>query len=436
MASVVKRPNGHKWIQFTSHSRERKTIRLGKTPMKAAEQHRSIVEHLLSHLASGLAMDPEVARFIGGLEGDIRDRYQRCGLVGQQAPSQQILTLQSYLASYFDVLQAEVKQGTWVFYQHTRKRLEEYFGERCMKDIGPLDAKQFRSWLETSNKRDRPDQDGKIKPLSANTIRRRIGICKQVFGQALQDGLIERNPFQGIPSTVRSNRERQYYVPLDDFDRVLAQAPNARWKCLLVLARVGALRIPSEVVGLRWSDIAWERKRFTVLSPKTEHHEGHGSRVVPLVPAIEAELLKLHLEAPEGEDRIFPDVNAGSNLRTTLEKIIRRAGIAQWPKLWQNLRASGATDFARSLPSHVAVAICGHSQEVALEHYWTVSDADMEAAVSTAASTNPKQKPKQQAAVLTGIDSHPVSGYEKTLGNSSIPKGLDSSKWAVRDSNL
>lgn len=63
---------------------DRKTIRLGKSTMKAAEQHKSVVEHLLSHQVSGLAMDPEVARMVGSITEPIRDRYERSGLTGAQ----------------------------------------------------------------------------------------------------------------------------------------------------------------------------------------------------------------------------------------------------------------------------------------------------------------------------------------------------------------
>lgn len=52
-------------------------------------------------------------------------------------------------------------------------------------------------------------------------------------------------------------------------------------------------------------------------------------------------------------------------------------------RLWQDLRASGATHFARSLPCHVAAEICGHTEQIAKEHYWTVSDSDLNLAITT-----------------------------------------------------
>jgi hypothetical protein len=107
---------------------------------------------------------------------------------------------------------------------------------------------------------------------------------------------------------------------------------------------------------------------------------------------METELLKLHLEAEDGAEYVFPDLRADSNLRTTLEKIIRKAGVRQWPKLWHNLRASGATDFARTLPSHVAAEICGHTEEIAKEHYWQVGQSDLDLAIAKLGSPKLAQK--------------------------------------------
>ena len=45
-------------------------------------------------------------------------------------------------------------------------------------------------------------------------------------------------------------------------------------------------------------------------------------------------------------------------------------------KLWQNLRATRATELARVFPGHVASAFLGHSERVAQKHYWQVTDED------------------------------------------------------------
>jgi hypothetical protein len=48
MASIIKRPNRHRWVQFTNGAGKRQTIRLGKTPAKVAEAVNLRVEILIA----------------------------------------------------------------------------------------------------------------------------------------------------------------------------------------------------------------------------------------------------------------------------------------------------------------------------------------------------------------------------------------------------
>ncbi len=379
MASVITPKDNprHRWIQVFVDGK-RKTIRLGVSNNRAAEKHKQIIETLLACKAAKLALAPDAAEFIGALPDDIRARYERAGLIGAKALEPEVPKnlLGPFLKDYFESRALDVKKSSQVVFSHTHKRLIEYFGvDREIESITAADARAFRKWLSTTNKRDK--KTGKTG-LSTNTVKRRTGFCKQAFAQAVDDGIIDRNPFAGLPASVTSNKDRAFYIDLETFNTVLAFAPNARWRALLVLARIGAFRIPSEAQGLKWDHIAWDTKRIHVVgSSKTERHAKRAIRVVPMLPSIEKELLAWFTESEEKTEYVFPGVDGDTNLRTQLEKIIKRAEVTKWPKLWQNLRASGSTDFARNLPSHVAAAVCGHSAEVAKEHYWQVTDSDM-----------------------------------------------------------
>lgn len=57
-----------------------------------------------------------------------------------------------------------------------------------------------------------------------------------------------------------------------------------------------------------------------------------------------------------------------------MTKIITRAGLKPWPKLFHALRASRATELADAYPGHVAAAWLGHTQQVANKHYRQVTD--------------------------------------------------------------
>ena len=67
--------------------------------------------------------------------------------------------------------------------------------------------------------------------------------------------------------------------------------------------------------------------------------------------------------------------HTNANLRTQLLKIIARAGLKPWPKLFQNLRATRRTELQERFPTHVVNAWLGHDTEVAEKHDLQVTDA-------------------------------------------------------------
>ena len=62
------------------------------------------------------------------------------------------------------------------------------------------------------------------------------------------------------------------------------------------------------------------------------------------------------------------------NLRTTFEKIVKRAGLTPWPRLFHAMRASRQTELAETYPSHVVSAWLGNSEDIARRHYLMVTD--------------------------------------------------------------
>ena len=69
------------------------------------------------------------------------------------------------------------------------------------------------------------------------------------------------------------------------------------------------------------------------------------------------------------------------NLRTTFEKIVRRANLSQWPRLFHNMRASCETDLMQDHGIHVVTAWLGNTPKVALNHYLQTLERDFEKAI-------------------------------------------------------
>jgi integrase len=134
---------------------------------------------------------------------------------------------------------------------------------------------------------------------------------------------------------VKSNRSRDYFLSRADADRILAACPDSQWRVIFALSRFGGLRCPSEHLALQWKDIDWAKGRMTIHSPKTERHEGKESRVIPLFAELRPHLEQAWAEsAPEAEFVITRYRDETANLRTQFVRIIKRAGLKPWPKLF------------------------------------------------------------------------------------------------------
>lgn len=68
-----------------------------------------------------------------------------------------------------------------------------------------------------------------------------------------------------------------------------------------------------------------------------------------------------------------------------MERIIWKAGLAPWPKLFQNLRATRETELAETFPIHVVCEWIGNSAAVAAKHYLQVTDDHYDQAAHNAA---------------------------------------------------
>lgn len=127
-----------------------------------------------------------------------------------------------------------------------------------------------------------------------------------------------------------------------------------------------------------------------------------------------------------------------ANLRTQLERIIRKAGLTPWPKLFHNLRASRETELAAEYPIQVVCSWIGNSPVIAARHYLSVQESDFDRAVKRTerAAQNPahsmpetSQNPAQQSFVEDCEDS-PLP--TEPLTNSGFVRSVASRNYLLR----
>jgi len=255
-----------------------------------------------------------------------------------------------------------------------------------------------------------------------------LGRAKQIFRFACRKRIIRDNPFAEIKCNVQGNKARQFFIDRDTAAKVTAACPDAEWRIIFALARFGGLRTPSETLSLTWADIDFEKARINVRSPKTEHIEGKESRMIPMFPELHGPLLEAYTNAQPGEQFVVTRYRSTNmNLRTHFQRIITRAGLTAWPKLFHNLRSSRQTELAKVFPAHVVCAWMGNTQAVAQAHYLQVTDADFASAAQNPAQYTSPQVGNDGKAVMANVE------ISKENAAGEVPAGKEG--WPLSESN-
>ncbi|MFC1765855.1 tyrosine-type recombinase/integrase [Planctomycetota bacterium] len=350
MASVSKDKRGNRKVQYVDQDK-RRTIYLGKEYNdRKANSFKVKLEGLLASRVTG--PDEELLRWVDSLPDKIHTKLAKLDLVKARTSH----TVESYVDKYIKA--RKVKPTTVSTWKQTKRVLIDFFGEgRDLRSITPGMATRFREYL---------DELG----LAEATSRKRVSIAKQMFKKAMSEGFIRENPFSHLVCAAVANSDRFFFMDADLTAQVMDAMPHAQWRVIFALARYGGIRVPSELLPLKGTDINWHAGMVLITSPKTEHHPGGDTRLIPLFPELRAVLLEAFDQAKAGAEYVIADRKANtSNLRTQFTRLLNNAGIPVWPKLFQNLRSSRETELVEEYPIHVVCAWLGNSPAIASKHY-------------------------------------------------------------------
>jgi integrase len=370
-------------VQFYDGAGRRHSVYVGAVPRKAADVWLNRIEQLSACRTAGVALDTDLAAWVGSLPKASHDKLYQAGLVDPRDGTERVSITVAQLTAAF-VERSPAKPSTIRGFQQTLDSLVAFFGAATeIESVTAENADAWRVWVVKDKegsgrrKKKRTTEDNRLSPP---TVAKRVSVAKQVFRCAVRWGWLDRSPFDGLRPGSQANPARARYVPVETIRDVLDACPSVEWQLVVGLARYAGLRCPTEIGELTWGDINWEKGRLTVRAKKTEHHGGdHAVRVVPISPELRVILADGFEQAEPGAKEIVPMASRkGVNLRTHLERIIAKAGHEVWPRLFQNLRASCATDWVERYPSHVVAKWLGHSPKVAAQHYLMSRDHHFE----------------------------------------------------------
>ncbi len=358
---------------------KKQSIGLGnfqETEAKTAEEY---IDHLIDCFRRDRLRSVKVTKWLETIPDNLHARLAQLRLVEPRIRSEFPNTVLAFMRAY---IKSRTDWKKSCNHKQSVDHLETFLGRDIpLVSLTKGSADRFHRWM-MGNEDNQPD-------LSANTAGQHIKRCRQMMRAAIDERLIESSPFVGIKVDLRSDASKNRFVDASMAAAVLESCPDQEWRTLFALCRFGGLRCPSEALGLRWNDIQWDRGRFKVRSPKTEK-QGKPERIVPLFPELLSELNVLYnvvqpgIECPVDSYVITRYRDTETNLRTSLGKIIDRAGVARWPKPFIALRASRRTELERSgkHPNHVLNDWFGHTGAVAETFYLQTTEDDFKVAIA------------------------------------------------------
>lgn len=310
-------------------------------------------------------------------------------------------TLKSYAEQWLiiKIKIDDLRPATVQLYRQTFDRLYNYFGaEQILRTIDRQAAKVFLADLKPLNP---------TKKKLSNWSRHRIWRnCITLFGEAIEDGKISKNPFSKIMRGTKLEPAKWYLLEPGEFHKLLDVTLKLQEKILYALTYTAGLR-ESEALALYWTNIDFDRGRVWIEDrpestdyPPFNAKTQSSNRTVPL-PKLTLDLLtQLQLQSPDNMPFVLMDKRGCQRICIKWQKC-QEQGRPWLNQYWSNnimrnfrrrllwagietggkeltvhvLRKCCAQQWQDTLPENVAKSFLGHSKSgVTEKHYSTVTD--------------------------------------------------------------
>ncbi len=381
MSSIATSKTGFRRILFYNEQKDRKTVHLGKVSLSIAKKIQTRLESILSAKLLGAPIPQDDATWLSKDGSFVREKFESVGLLvpAVSPPKKEYPTVKKYFDDFIKRAGKTRKPGTVAVWEQVRDNVVRFLADEIRMDqVTRGHAKEFLDHLRG-------------RELASLTIQKHIRITRQIFEDACDFELLSSNPFSRIRVTVGSVKSN-VEVPEATVKAIL-EVCNPVWKVIIALSRYGGLRTPSETLSIKWSDVDWEKSKLSIPEPKVEHHEGRGVRQCPLFPELRKILKEARELAPLDAEFIVDKpayraaANTGTgwknaNLRTQFLKILSKAEIMPWKRLFHSMRASRQTELERQFPLHVVCAWLGNSPKIAQRSYLLVTEDDFRQAAN------------------------------------------------------
>ena len=189
---------------------------------------------------------------------EMRKNFEN-GIVTKDIAQKEDILFADFLLDWLEMMRNSLEVTTYASYAKAIKnRIAPYYSERQikLKDLTPKDIQDYYQYGLN------------VEKVSANTVIHRHANIRKALQYALRTGLIDYNP----ADRVERPRKEKYHAAIyndQELDTLFKIVKGKKIELAIILGAFYGLR-RSEVVGLKWDAIDFERKTLTIKHTVTE----------------------------------------------------------------------------------------------------------------------------------------------------------------------
>ncbi len=332
---------------------KRHSVWLGPVREREAKAIQLHVEAVIQSQKLRTPLPTETQRWLRDLAAELRQRLSP--VLGTSK------SVDEAAEAYIAHVEATHKDTTARAAEDTISQFAAHFGSQSMRSIN---GDHIDTWLIRQN-------------VAESTLGKHVKILRTWLKWCLAENLIDTIPSISTPATIGVGAKE--YIDFSEFQKVIEYyAHDKEMQCILALSRWSGLRVASEIVTLRRSNIDIAGDRFIIDDSKRSHRQSRGPpkiRTLPLFSGLRPYVMALLDQPGKPTDYLLPTVGGqnaqriGSMLRQRVYRALDKLGIPRWPKVFHSPRATRQTQLKDQFGEKAACDWIGNSPDVSRRNY-------------------------------------------------------------------
>lgn len=293
-------------------------------------------------------------------------------------------SVRDWCSTWLDVKRVEAATTTASRYAGVLERFMVHLGRKADRDMAALTVADVGAF-----------RDALSKELSRNSANLSVKVLRVCLGAALKQGLVTSNVTSMVDKLKHRGETRRRPFTLAEIQRVLKVADGSEWYGMTLAGLYCGARL-TDLGRLTWRSVDLESGTLSFVAKKT------GQRLsVPLAKPLADYFSELSAgDSPDAA--IFPKLStrSASKLSEGFRSVLADAGLAEPPNKHSTGKGRHAAREVSELSFHclrhsfvsilkatganeaVAMALAGHETKAISQHYTTLDEATLRAAVN------------------------------------------------------